>query len=105
MELDGYSGSYDKPESAQCKRKLSPRSIMRVNKLIKKRVMELKKEQVQLDDGKSMQLLMHSLKAQRGGENGQDGSKKDKAKKDKTMLLSGLLEENINIDVLGRGKE
>ena len=52
-----------------------------------------------------MQLLMHSLKAQRGGENGQDGSKKDKAKKDKTMLLSGLLEENINIDVLGRGKE
>ena len=52
-----------------------------------------------------MQLLMQTLKAQRGNENGQDNSKKDKAKKDKTMMLSGLLEENINIDVLGRGKE
>ena len=60
-DLDGYSGGYDKPESAQGKRKLSPRSIMRVNKLVRKRVNELKKETVLADDEKSMQFLMQSL--------------------------------------------
>lgn len=61
-ELDGYSGGYDKVESAQGKRKLSPRSLTRVNKLVRKRVMELKKEQVAADDAKSMQLLTQALR-------------------------------------------
>ena len=94
-ELDGYSGGYDKLESAHGKRKLSPRSMMRVNKLVRKRVMELKKEQVAADDGKSMQLLVQTLRMQRGGEGGTDGSKKDKSKKtDKALLHSSILEDN-----------
>ena len=92
-DLDGYSGSYDKPESAQGKRKLSPRSIMRVNKLVRKRVNELKKETVLADDEQSMQFLMQSLQKQRTEAEG----KKDKSmKKDKTLLLNGLLDENKN---------
>ena len=98
-ELDGYSGGYDKLESAHGKRKLSPRSMMRVNKLVRKRVMELKKEQVAADDGKSMQLLVQTLRMQRGGEGGADGSKKDKSKKtDKALLHSGILEDNSTND-------
>ena len=80
-ELDGYSGGYDKLESAQGKRKLSPRSMMRVNKLVRKRVTELKREQVFADDAKSMQLLTQTLRMQRGGDGGAEGSKRDKAKK------------------------
>lgn len=64
-ELDGYSGNYDKLESAQGKRKLSPRSMMRVNKLVRKRIIELKRETVIEDDSKSMAILMQSLKLQR----------------------------------------
>ena len=60
-DLDGYSGNYDKSESAQGKRKLSPRSIMRVNKLVRKRINELKRETVLDDDGKSMDVLIQAL--------------------------------------------
>lgn len=64
---------------------------MRVNKLVRKRVNELKKETVLADDEKSMQFLMQSLQKQRT----EAEAKKDKSmKKDKTLLLNGLLDEN-----------
>lgn len=89
-ELDGYSGSYDKVESAQGKRKLSPRSMMRVNKLVRKRIIALKRETVADDDSKSMNLLIQSLRMQRT----EAEVKKDKSmKKDKTLMLNGILEE------------
>lgn len=94
-ELDGYSGSYDKVESAQGKRKLSPRSMMRVNKLVRKRIIALKRETVADDDSKSMNLLIQSLRMQRT----EAEAKKDKSmKKDKTLQLNGLLEEKQNND-------
>lgn len=101
-ELDGYSGNYDKPESMQGKRKLSPRSLARVNKLIRKRVIELKKECVLDDDSKAMNLLVQSLRMQRS----EVEAKKDKSmKKDKTMLLNGLLEENKSTVDGGRPRD
>lgn len=94
-ELDGYSGGFDKVESREGKRKLSPRSMMRVNKLVRKRIVALKRETVTDDDAKSMNVLIQSLRMQRT----EAEAKKDKSmKKDKTLLLNGLLEENQSHD-------
>ena len=101
-EIDGYSGNYDKPESATGKRKLSPRSMGRVNRLIRRRVNELKKECVAEDDSKSMGFLIQSLRMQRTD----NEAKKDKAmKKDKTMALNGLLDENKSTADSGKQKD
>jgi len=65
--------------------------MARVNRLIRKRVNELKKECVTDDDSKSMNFLIQSLRMQRS----EVETKKDKAmKKDKTMMLNGLLDDN-----------
>ena len=69
---------------------------------MRKRVGEFKRDAVLEDDAQSMQILIQSLRVQRT-----DGeSKKDKAsKKDKTLLLNGLLEENKNAEAANRTRE
>lgn len=66
-----------------------------MNKLVRKRVTELKRETVLDDDQKSMAALIQALRMQRT----EAEAKKDKSmKKDKTLLLNGLLEENKNTE-------
>ena len=74
------------------KKKLSPRSQQRVQKIVKKRVAEFKRETIVDEDANSMIKLCQALKAKRVADKEQ-GEKRKTEKKEKQMDKSCILED------------
>ena len=97
--------------SANPKRKLSPRSQGRVQRIVRKRLGEFRRDIVVEDDGKAMKNLANVLVAMRAEKSDKNEKKTDKREvKDKSYLLednSGKETNlfNADIKILKKGKD